>query len=345
MKTITKSIVVTLLCLVTNLNFSQNQSQESVENVLNQSIEALKKEKEAFIVAEKELLKEEILKINERQDSGEISSEEAQREKEQVAKKHALNIKNQSVIIDNKIQLIERNQKESWFDFGFVELYNESAKKEIKYDKRTSDNLVFAIGFNGAIIEGESLNDSPYKLGGSGYVELGWAWKTRLLKESNLLRLKYGFSFSWNKLKLKDNKYLVNNDGQIELEDYPLRADKIKFRTTNLIFPLHLEIGASDKIETPNYVRYKTHNKFKFGVGGFFGFNLQDFQKIKYKVSGEKEKIKLKDRYNTNDLVYGLSSYVSLGDAALFVRYDLNPIFNGQEKDQNNIAVGLRFDM
>lgn len=345
MKTITKSIVVTLLCLVTNLNFSQNQSEESVENLLNQSIEALKKEKEAFIVAEKELLKEEILKINERQDSGEISSEEAQREKEQVAKKHALNIKNQSVIIDNKIQLIERNQKESWFDFGFVELYNESAKKEIKYDKRTSDNLVFAIGFNGAIIEGESLNDSPYKLGGSGYVELGWAWKTRLLKESNLLRLKYGFSFSWNKLKLKDNKYLVNNDGQIELEDYPLRADKIKFRTTNLIFPLHLEIGASDKIETPNYVRYKTHNKFKFGVGGFFGFNLQDFQKIKYKVSGEKEKIKLKDRYNTNDLVYGLSSYVSLGDAALFVRYDLNPIFNGQEKDQNNIAVGLRFDM
>ncbi len=345
MKTITKSIVVTLLCLVTNLNFSQNQSEESVENVLNQSIEALKKEKEAFIVAEKELLKEEILKINERQDSGEISSEEAQREKEQVAKKHALNIKNQSVIIDNKIQLIERNQKESWFDFGFVELYNESAKKEIKYDKRTSDNLVFAIGFNGAIIEGESLNDSPYKLGGSGYVELGWAWKTRLLKESNLLRLKYGFSFSWNKLKLKDNKYLVNNDGQIELEDYPLRADKIKFRTTNLIFPLHLEIGASDKVETPNYVRYKTHNKFKFGVGGFFGFNLQDFQKIKYKVSGEKEKIKLKDRYNTNDLVYGLSSYVSWGDAALFVRYDLNPIFNGQEKDQNNIAVGLRFDM
>lgn len=345
MKTITKSIVVTLLCLVTKLNFSQNQSEESAENALNQSIEALKKEKEAFIVAEKELLKEEILKINERQDSGEITSEEAQREKEQIAKKHALNIKNQSVIIDNKIQLIERNQKESWFDFGFVELYNESSKKEIKYDKRTSDNLVFAIGFNGAIIEDESLNDSPYKLGGSGYVELGWAWKTRLLKESNLLRVKYGFSFSWNKLKLKDNKYLVNNDGQIELEDYPLRADKIKFRTTNLIFPLHLEIGASDKVETANYVRYKTHNKFKFGVGGFFGFNLQDFQKIKYKVSGEKEKIKLKNRYNTNDLVYGLSSYVSWGDAALFVRYDLNPIFNGQEKDQNNIAVGLRFDM
>ena len=143
--------------------------------------------------------------------------------------------------------------------------------------------MVFGIGFNAAIIEGESLNDSPYKLGGSGYVELGWAWKTRLLKESNLLRLKYGLSFTWNKLKLKDNKYLVNNDGQIELEDYPINADKIKFRTTNLIFPLHLEIGASDKIETANYVRYKTHKKFKFGLVDSLDLTFKIYKKLNLK--------------------------------------------------------------
>lgn len=345
MKTITKSIVIAVLCLFSNVISAQNESIGILSNDFNQSTESLKKEKETFIAAEKEQLKKEIIAINERQDSGLISSEEAQREKEQVAKKHALNIKNQSVIIDNKIQLIERNINEPRFDLGFIELYDNTPKKKIKYDKRTTDQMVFGIGFNAAIIEGENLNDSPYKLGGSGYVELGWAWKTRLLKESNLLRLKYGLSFTWNKLKLKDNKYLVNNDGQIGLEDYPLNADKIKFRTTNLIFPLHLEIGASDKIETANYVRYRTRKKFKFGIGGFFGFNIQDLQKIKFETDGDKEKLKLKNRYNTNDLVYGLSSYVSWGDTALFVRYDLNPIFNGQEIDQNNIAVGLRFDM
>lgn len=345
MKTITKSIVIAVLCLFSNVISAQNESIGILSNDFNQSTESLKKEKETFIAAEKEQLKKEIIAINERQDSGLISSEEAQREKEQVAKKHALNIKNQSVIIDNKIQLIERNINEPRFDLGFIELYDNTPKKKIKYDKRTTDQMVFGIGFNAAIIEGENLNDSPYKLGGSGYVELGWAWKTRLLKESNLLRIKYGLSFTWNKLKLKDNKYLVNNDGQIGLEDYPLNADKIKFRTTNLIFPLHLEIGASDKIETANYVRYRTRKKFKFGIGGFFGFNIQDLQKIKFETDGDKEKLKLKNRYNTNDLVYGLSSYVSWGDTALFVRYDLNPIFNGQEIDQNNIAVGLRFDM
>ena len=345
MKTIIKSIVIVALCLFSNVTNAQNERIEILGSDTNQTVESLKKEKETFIAAEKEQLKKEIITINERQDSGLISSEEAQREKEQVAKKHALNIKNQSAIIDNKIQLIERNINEPRFDFGFIELYDNTPKKKIKYDKRTTDQMVFGIGFNAAIIEGESLNDSPYKLGGSGYVELGWAWKTRLLKESNLLRLKYGLSFTWNKLKLKDNKYLVNNDGQIELEDYPINADKIKFRTTNLIFPVHLEIGASDKIETADYVRYKTHKKFKFGIGGFFGFNIQDLQKIKFETGGDKEKLKLKNRYNTNDLVYGLSSYVSWGDTALFVRYDLNPIFNNQEIDQNNIAVGLRFDM
>ena len=41
--------------------------------------------------------------------------------------------------------------------------------KGIKYDKELQNQMVFGIGFNTTIIEGESLNDSPYKLGGSLY--------------------------------------------------------------------------------------------------------------------------------------------------------------------------------
>ena len=345
MKTIIKTIVLAFLCILHNGINAQNESVEIVLSDSKISIKALQKEKDVFIASEKEQLKNEILTINKRQDEGTITSEEAQQEKEQAARKHALNIKNQSAIIDNKIQLIERNINEPLFDLGFLEFYDNTPKKQIKYDKRTSDQMVFGLGFNGALIEGESLNDSPYKLGGSGYVELGWAWKTRVFKHSNLLRFKYGVSLTWNKLKLKDNKYLVNNDGQIEIEDYPFKTNKVKFRTTNIIFPMHLEIGASEKVETENYLRYRTHKKFKFGLGGFFGFNIQDLQKIKYESEGDREKLKFKNRYNTNDLVYGVSSYVSFGNTALFIRYDLNPIFRNQERHQNNIALGLRFDM
>ena len=79
MKTITKSIVIAVLCLFSNVISAQNESIGILSNDFNQSTESLKKEKETFIAAEKEQLKKEIIAINERQDSGLISSEEAQR--------------------------------------------------------------------------------------------------------------------------------------------------------------------------------------------------------------------------------------------------------------------------
>jgi hypothetical protein len=213
------------------------------------------------------------------------------------------------------------------------------------YDRRTSSDFVFAIGFNNAIIEGQSIDDSPYKLGGSGFVELGWAWKTRLLKNTNALRIKYGFSIMWNKLHIKDNKYLVNDNGTISLEDFPFNAKKVKFRMTNLVFPVHLEFGPSKKIEGKNYFRYSTKNQFKMGLGGYAGFNVASLQKLKYEEDGERVKDKIKNAYNTTDFVYGLSGYIAFDKVALYVKYDLSPIFKNQLIEQNNISVGLRFDM
>ncbi len=43
--------------------------------------------------------------------------------------------------------------------------------------------------------------------------------------------------------------------------------------------------------------------------------------------------------------MYGLSSYIAFDDVALYVKYDLSPIFNDQAIDQNNISLGLRFDV
>jgi len=45
--------------------------------------------------------------------------------------------------------------------------------------------MVLAFGLNNAIVEGESFDDSPYKIGGSRFFEIGWAWKTRVFKNSN----------------------------------------------------------------------------------------------------------------------------------------------------------------
>ena len=47
----------------------------------------------------------------------------------------------------------------------------------------------------------------------------------------------------------------------------------------------------------------------KIGFGGYAGFNIGERQKLKYEDDGDKVKEKLKNNYNTNDLVYGLSAY------------------------------------
>lgn len=355
MNTITKFVVLGLLYLVVgNINAQDNNQKTN-----NQSkIESLNEIKEIIQKEEREFLKNEVETINQRFENGEITKEEAEKQKQEAAQKRALNIENRIAIIDNRISLLERNEEGYVTDSGeiskagimindngtFVGLNIVGTNKPKMYDRRTTNDLVFAIGFNNAIIEGQSLNDSPYKLGGSGFVELGWAWKTRVFQNSNAVRFKYGFSFQWNKLDIKDNLYFNETDDVVTLEEFPLNLNKSKFRTTNLVFPVHFEFGPSKKIERDTYFRYSTHKQFKIGIGGYGGFMLQSLQKLKYKEDGNKQKDKFKD-YNTNNLVYGISSYLAWGDVGLYFKYDLSPIFKNQTYDQRNISLGIRFDM
>lgn len=353
-----KFLVGFILFLVVQLSFSQDLNN-------SQQITQLQEQKAIVQNEEKKQLKEAVEAINIRLDSKEISQEEASQLKTAVAEKHALNIENRLAIIDNRIALLERNETVTQdtgatldgfvlqigksedsdeYDIGSVYIGPQSKKKPRVFDKRTTSDLVFAIGFNNAIIEGQSLNDSPYKIGGSGFVELGWAWKTRVFENSNAVRFKYGLSIQWNKLDIKDNLYFAEENDVVTLEEYPLNLSKSKFRTTNLVIPMHFEFGPSKKIERDDYFRYSTYRKFKFGIGGYGGIVLQSLQKLKYDENGSKQKDKFKD-YNTNNFVYGLSSYISWGNVGIYAKYDLSTIFKDQAIDQNNISLGLRFDM
>lgn len=326
-----------------------------------EAIATLEASKEIIINEEKDLLKEAVEVINDRLEANEISSEEAEQLKKEAAEKHALNIENRLAIVDNKIALLKRNNsyevvddedravlhlglgKKGDEDDRFIYLGRKYRSR--KYDRRTTSDIVFAFGLNNAIGEGQSLNDSDFKIGGSRFVELGWAWKTRVFKNSNWLRLKYGVSFQFNGLKPTDNRYLVDTGEQTELQDFEVDLKKSKFRMDNLVFPVHFEFGPSKKIEKENYFRYNTYNKIKVGLGGYLGLNLSSRQKLKYKVDGETVKEKLKADYNTNKFIYGLSGYIGWREAAVYVKYDLNPIFKSNVSDLHNVSLGLRFDM
>ena len=334
---------------MSNLQAQNDTIAEAAKESSFKNFEFYEKVKEKIIREEKEELRLTIEGIIYRLEKEMINAETAEKQKVAAAKKHALNIENRITILENQMEMRERNKEHqaylSLFDDGRV--VNLNYKKESKrvYDRRTSSDLVLAVGFNNALTDGQSLNNSDFKLAGSRFFEIGVAWKTRVFDNTNFLRLKYGFSFQFNGLKPTDNRYFVEDGDLTVLEDFPIDLDKSKFRMDNLVFPLHFEFGPSRKTETENYIRYSTNNMFKIGLGGYAGFNIGERQKLKFREEGEDVKQKLKGDYNTNDFVYGVSGYLSLGSTALYMKYDLNPIFKDPNIELNNISVGIRFDV
>ena len=343
-----KTIIVTLTLIM--FSFAMQEMHAQNDSIPNKT-ERLETLKQKIIDEEKEGLRNEIERIQLRLDKKSITQEEADKLKQEAAEKHALNIENKIAILENKMALDERNSN----NYTSIELLgngkivninvNYEDEKDRVYDRRTTSDLVLAAGFNNVISDENSLDNSDFKIGGSRFFEIGWAWKTRVFQNSNWMRLKYGVSFQFNGLKPTDNRFFVETADLTQLEEFELDLDKSKFRTDNLVFPLHFEFGPSKKTEGADYLRYNTNSQFKIGVGGYAGFNIGQRQKLKYKEDGDKKKDKLKGDYNTNDFVYGLSSYVSLGGTALYVKYDLNPLFKDPNIEMRNISFGLRFDI
>ncbi|WP_111709023.1 hypothetical protein [Lutibacter citreus] len=350
---ITRLIILIVLTLSAQFITAQEQNNSLRIKILNEHKESIMNEERAF-------LKSEVENILLRLQKGDITEEKATELKESAAKKRALNIENRTAIIENKIALLERNyngydDNEGETSSGgisiggnggtLIGIKTKGNNKPRKYDRRTYSDLVVAFGLNNAIIDGEKLDDSPYKIGGSRFFELGWAWKTRVFEKTNFIRFKYGVSVQINGYKPTDNKYFVSENEKTSLEEFTYNLKKSKLSITNLVFPVHFEFGPSKKNVKDNYFRYDTSNKFKIGVGGYAGFNIGTRQKLKYSINGDKVKDKLKRDYNASNLVYGLSTYVAFKDVAVYAKYDLSPIFKDQEIKQNNISLGIRFDM
>lgn len=355
-----RTIATYLAFLLISLLAQQLYAQE--DETLTYKVAQLEKKKQDVTQSERAALKEEVKNINNRFDKGEISHDKAQELKKVAAENHAKNIENKLAILQNTIELLQRKGSvdlntetsnieiafggdDSEGDVLFGVKYNSGNQKKTRYDKRTFCYPVFAFGLNNAIIEGESLEDSPYKVWGSRFFEIGWDWSTRVFKNSNFLRLHYGFAFQFNGLKPVDNQYFVVNNGQAELDEFDRYLKKSKFRMDNLVFPLHFEFGPSKFTQKEESIRYSVRNKFRFGIGGYGGFNLSSRQKLKYELDGENVKDKLKRGYNTSNYIYGLSGYVGFDNFLLYAKYDLNPIFQDATVDQRNISLGLRIDL
>lgn len=327
---------------------------------------------------EKEFLKTIVKDINQKVENGNLSQSEAQEEKQEAAEDSVKNIEAAQELVYNwasfqkgkygQFDLEQFEEYESYmmiindlglspselnFEFDIFKSKKSKDKsntkplkeRDLPYSKRTFSDLFISIAFNNAVLDGGSIDDTPFKFGGSRSFEIGYEWSTRVFKETNFLRINYGFSFQFNGLKPKDNQIFVQNGEQTELELFEFDLEKSKFRMDNLIFPVHLQFGSSKTTVLNNGNKRFSEHSFKVGLGGFAGINLTNTQKLKFDDGRRNEKLKQRDDFNTNNLLYGLSAYLGWETFSIFAQYNLNPIFADNIRDLNNFQIGVRLLM
>ncbi|OYU80466.1 MAG: hypothetical protein CFE23_09460 [Flavobacterium sp. BFFFF1] len=331
---------------------SRINAQETFENKAKSialKIENITKE-------EKMMLRDEVEQVNEDLDKGKLTAAQADEKKLKLAEVRAKNIETRVAAAEAELKALVQDQvdgKISERDTTHgrsisVSFHNFKIKDKSKParvgEPRTTSQFVFAFGVNNLATDGK-VSGSDYRYWGSHFYEWGLTYNTRLAKNSNLLHAKYGLSLMYNNLRPTDNRLFVDNGTQTNLEINPVNMKDSRFRNVNLVVPVHLEFDFTKPEIKDGKTIFRTHESFRVGLGGYAGVNVKSKQIIKYDVDGYDTKEVTKGSFNTNDFIYGLSAYIGYGETSLYVKYDLNPLFKDNPIKQNNVSLGVRFDL
>lgn len=199
--------------------------------------------------------------------------------------------------------------------------------------------FVLDLGLNALANQHPGAGQSAVDLrpGGSRYVNLGLDYAQRLGGKRSPLRLVVGPEFSFNNYMLNGNNKWVNQNNvtSVASETNPTRQyDKTKLATAAVNLPLLLQLSLHDAHYRPT---------FSIAAGGFVGYRLGSWTKLKYTTDGTTYKDKDHGSYNLEDFQYGLQGTIGYGDLQLFAKYNLNQLFKaGQGPDTQVVSFGIR---
>ena len=353
MKNFTLYIAIVASMLVSSL--SAQTSFKDRAKAIAEKIESITKE-------EKAALKLEIEAINKELEAGTITKEQADAKKLVFADTRSKNIETRVAVEQSKLEdlvqqkvdgkIDEEEFKPNTLSFGFSKSSGLNKEKYQKRrdsisrisERRTTSQFVFAAGLNN-LVTNESVANSDYRYWGSHFYEWGFTSNTRVFKNDNLLHLKYGFSVMYNNLRPTDNRLFVTNGNQTILETSAINLEESRLRNVFVTAPVHLEFDfTKKKIDDTGKNIFKTHRSFRLGIGGYAGLRVKSKQKLRYEIDGNDISTKEKGDFNVNDFIYGVSTYIGYKETSLYIKYDLNPMFQDNAVKQNNISLGVRFD-
>jgi hypothetical protein len=205
---------------------------------------------------------------------------------------------------------------------------------------RADINLVFDLGLN-ALTNRES--DVPeLRTLGSRYVNLGLNTDVRLGGTHSPAYIIFGPEFAFNNYMLEGNNKWINQNGLTSVvpETNGRQYQKTKLATTTFTVPLMFQLNLREKNSHTGH----SQAGFTIGAGGFVGYRLASWTKLKYFEEGNTYKDKNSGTYNLNDWQYGLQGLIGYRSLKFFARYNLNELFReGQGPQAQTLSFGLRF--
>ena len=337
------------LCSVVSSLYAQDTFEIRAKAIAS-NIEKITKE-------EKETLKKQVEEVNVELDKNNITKQQADEKKMQLAIASANTIENRISFEESKLsELVKEKVEGKISSLDTVKKFGRTYGKGIKVhvgakdtiqrsEKRTTSQFVFATGVNNLVTDGMIAN-SNFRYLGSHFYEWGLTYNTRIVQNSNIAHIKYGLSLQYNNLRPTDNRYYETSGDQTVLQTATVYLKDSRLRNVNLVVPVHFELDFTKSKMVNDKKIFKSHEGFRLGFGGFVGVNLKTKQILEFDDTfGNSVTQRSKGNYNTNDFVYGLSSYIGFGETSLYVKYDLNPLFTDNIVNQNNISLGVRFDL
>ena len=208
---------------------------------------------------------------------------------------------------------------------------------------RTKSHLIVDLGLNALVNQkaqnttpGDQLNAVDLRTEGSRYVNIGLNWDPRLGGKRSPLSLTIGPEFAFNSYMLSGNNKLVNSNGRTNVvrETNGRQYQKSKLGTSSVNLPVMLRLQLRDAHYRPTFL---------VGAGGFVGYRIKSWTKLKYTNDGTTYKDKEDGSYNMENFQYGVQGTIGYRDLEFFAKYNMNNLFKaGAGPDTQVLSFGLR---
>ena len=222
------------------------------------------------------------------------------------------------------------------------EVQRDSSRLKALEKHHSKTNIIFDLGLNVLVNKKSYLSPTgqPESLDlrteGARYVNIGLDRDFRLGGNRSPLSLTVGPNFAFNNYMLSGNNKWVNANGRTDVvrETDGRQFQKSKLATSSINLPLMLRLQLHDAHYRPT---------FTVGAGGFVGYRIKSWTKLKYTNDGTTYKDKEDGSYNMENFLYGLQGTIGYRSLEFFGKYNMNSLFKTNTgPDTQVLSFGVR---